>query len=55
MNAPYDVLAPIREGDWWGVYGPNGLIKAFRFEGEARKLCNELNYEAGYRDAGGNW
>lgn len=47
MEAPYYVMGPIKEGDWWGVYGPNGIVKAFRFAAQAYALCNEMNYEAG--------
>jgi hypothetical protein len=53
MKAPYWVMGPTREGDWWGVYGPNGIEKAFRFQGQAQAYCNELNYEAGWHDAHG--
>lgn len=45
--APYFILPPAKPDDLWGVYGPNGIVKAFRFHAEAERACNELNYEAG--------
>lgn len=50
MRAPYEVMPPTKEGDWWGVYGPNGIEKALRFLGQAIIYCAELNYLAGLKD-----
>lgn len=47
MKAPYYVFPPMTEDDWWGVYGPNDIEKAFERKEDAEKFCNELNFEAG--------